>query len=118
MESIRQFGRIYTGWLYDGAIERLWARSSPEARSAFGRIERLRAFSREIGADLGHEMAVLEERVVPWPRSAIYNRTVRLSRATEPWWVQWRLDAAGTVQGLLVQPAPTPAPSRFLDYRT
>jgi hypothetical protein len=45
MESIRQFGRIYTGWLHEGAIERLWARSSPEARSAFGSIERLRRFS-------------------------------------------------------------------------
>jgi hypothetical protein len=117
-QSTTAYGRAYTAWFYAGEIDRLWDRLSPEMRQLFGTPAGLRSFRGEVQTDAGAERQVIEERVVPWLQSEIYNRTATFAKLGDPLWIQWTLGPTGVVLGLLVKPAPSPAASRFLDYRT
>jgi hypothetical protein len=110
-------GRILSRWFEEGELERLWPRLAPELQKVFRKPDGLRAFRQKVHASAGGEVAVLEERIVPWLASVIYNRAAHRSIVSELWWLQWTLadDRAG---GFLVQPAPMAATSDFLEYET
>jgi hypothetical protein len=117
-QTTMEYGRIYTGWFYAGETDRLWSRLSAEMRQVFGTPAGLRSFRAQVQTDAGAERKVLEERVIPWLQSEIYNRTATFANISDPLWIQWTLDPTGVVLGLLVKPAPSPAASQFLEYRT
>lgn len=116
-QATRQ-GRIYTQWLYDGQVDRLWPLLGPELRSSFVDRKGMRAFIGKIEKELGRETGLVAERTLPWLGNTIYNRTAKFSRFSGPVWVRWSIKPSGRVQGLLVRDVPKTAPSRFLDYRT
>jgi murein DD-endopeptidase MepM/ murein hydrolase activator NlpD len=117
-QSALETGRTYTSWFYSGELERLWSRLSPEMRQVFGTPADLRSFRGQVQADAGAERAVVEEQVIRSVGAEVYNRTAAFTTFAQPLWIQWTLDPGGVVLGLLVKPAPAPAASRFLEYRT
>lgn len=111
-------GRIYTEWFYAGDFKKLWSKFSPELRQLFGSTSGLHRFHSEVERGAGTEDEIIEERIIPWLGSDIYNRTAAFTQAPGPIWIQWTVDPAGGILALLVQPAEAPAPSPFLDYQT
>lgn len=112
-------GRALTAWFYEGRTEELWSRFSPELRAVFGSRAGLRRFRAEVERGAGAEGEVLEERVIPWLEGGdVYSRTAAWTRSAAPVRVEWTSDARGTVLAMLVEPARTPAESRFLDRHT
>lgn len=118
LDRARDFGRAYTRWLYQGDVERLWRWFSAQLQSLFGGLRELDAFQAKLRAQTGDETRIIDEQLIPWLGASIYHRTAVFSKPRGSVWVQWTLDSAGEVLGLQVQPARTPAASRFLDYRT
>lgn len=117
-DAALQQGRTYTQWFYDGDVDRLWPRLSPELQQVFESPAGVEAFRQKVRADAGREVATEAESVIPWLGSTIYTRTARFSRAGAPVAVQWTIDDSGAVRAFTVRPAASPAPSRYLDYRT
>ena len=111
-------GRLFTRWLYDGETRLLWERFSPEARAVFGSEAGLRGFAEEVRREAGRERKVVDERVVPWLGSDLYQRVAEFSAVPGKVQVEWAIDEAGTVDGVSVLQAVPEAPSGFLDYRT
>lgn len=111
-------GRVLTAWFHEGRTEELWSRFSPELRAVFGSESGLRRFRAEVERGAGTEGEVMEERVIPWLEGDVYSRTAAWTRSAVPVRVEWTSDARGTVLGMLVEPARTPAESRFLDRPT
>ncbi|MPZ56831.1 MAG: peptidoglycan DD-metalloendopeptidase family protein [Rhizobiales bacterium] len=116
--QVRQSGRTYTQWLYNGVVDLLWPRLAPKLQAHFATPEGLHAFIAQIKTQLGRETSVVRERTLPWLDGEVYHRTATFSRFPGPVWVQWTIAPDGVVQGLLVKPEPAPAPSRHLDYQT
>ncbi len=112
-------GRQCTAWFYAGETDRIWQLSSPEMRKLLGSAEGLKAFRDGVVRQAGQETAVLAEKVRPTEAGAmLYERVSKFSAAASPWLLQWGLGQDGSVNRLLIQPAPQEAQSRFLDYRT
>lgn len=117
-------GRQYTQWLYAGQVDSLWARFSPDMRTAIPSAEALAAFQGQIQAQAGTETEVLGERILdppPEPGLRVYVRSARFSSVPMTIDVVMAMDSAGTLQGFSVrpqQPPPQAAPSPFLEYET
>lgn len=76
-------------------------------------------FREQVGAQLGDIGAVAEETVEPRDSLQVYTRTGRFTKLPEQdILVVWAFDPRGKVAGFYVQPAPSAAPSRFLEYET
>lgn len=106
-------GRRYTQWLYDGQVDSLWARFSPEMREALPSAQHLAEMREQILAQAGTETTVLSERIVdpsPEPGMTVYVRTARFSNVPINVNVTVVTDATGTVQGLSVRPQRDPPP--------
>lgn len=113
-----EIGRTYTAWFYEGRVDPLWARLSPELQGAFGGREGLRAFRQEVQRQAGTERSVSEERLIPWLGSTLYSRTASFDRTAAPMLVQWYVRPDGQAVGFLVAPAQEPAATRYLEYQT
>ena len=113
-------GREMTGLFLQGKIGAVWQRMGPVMQQALGSEARLQAFREQVGAQLGEETEVLEERTQRIQGADVYLRIGRWTRV-ERIQVQWAFDEAGRVVGFFVRPDAAPrtaAPSKFLDYQT
>lgn len=117
-EGSLERGRLFTRWLYDGETGRLWDRFSPETRAIFGSEAGLRSLSAEVRSEAGTERRVVDERVIPWLGSDLYQRVAEFSGSSKPVQVEWMIDSAGTIVDAGVKPKAAESRSRFLDYRT
>ena len=108
-----ELGRRYTQWLYEGQVDSLWARFSPEMRQAIPSAAALEQMRVQIQAQAGDETELLSERIMdpsPEPGMTVYVRTARFANVPMNVNVTVVTDASGTIQGLSVRPAQAPAP--------
>jgi hypothetical protein len=111
-------GRELAELFLRGDTGAVWARMSPQMRTALGSADALARFRAQVGRDLGEEQAVLDESVTADSGLHAYVRTSRWSKLPSPILMQWVLDDVGGVAGFVVQPKPQAAPSPHLDYQT
>jgi hypothetical protein len=111
-----ELGRRYTQWLYEGQVDSLWARFSPEMRQVLPSAAALEQMRQQIHGQIGDETEVLSERIMdpsPEPGMTVYVRTARFASVPMNINVVVVTDASGTIQGLSVRPqqaAPPPPP--------
>jgi hypothetical protein len=115
--DVRATGRLLTRWFDEGAWERLWPRLSPALRRVVGGRDGLGALRADVRARAGRVIETLDETLVPWLDSTIYNRTVRRDATEEPWWTQWTIRGDRAL-ALIVVPSPRPAPTAHAGRRT
>jgi hypothetical protein len=109
-----ELGRRYTQWLYEGKVDSLWAKFSPEMRQAIPTPAALDEMRTQIQTQAGDEAELLSERIVdpsPAPGLTVYVRTARFDVAPMPINVTVATDSAGIIQGLSVRPQRNPPPS-------
>lgn len=99
--------RRYTTWLLGGQADSVFARLSERMRQAVPDAGRLAALATQIGP----ETALVRETAVARGAATAYTRVIRAARAPAAVQLDWVVDDAGTVHGLLARPAPEPAPS-------
>ncbi len=119
-EATLERGRAYTQQFYAGELEQLFARFSAEFADVIGGEAGLRAFRDGFLADVGQEVEVLAEEVLPHPGAEVYQRVVMFEHFGSAVAIEWALDPEGTVLGMFIGPAAEPeaAPSAYLDYET
>ena len=102
-----------------GDTAAIWQAMTPEMQQALGSEANLAAFRSSLTSDFGEETEVVSEQVQPGGDGLeAYLRTSKWSGIEAPIMMQWVFDADEKVAGLLVQPMPVLAESRFLDYQT
>jgi hypothetical protein len=109
-----ELGRRYTTWLYEGQVDSMWARFSPEMRQAIPTAQVLSDMRMQIQGQAGTETEVVSERIVdpsPQPGLTVYVRTARFSLAPMLIDVTVVTDEAGTIQGFSVRPQRQPNPT-------
>lgn len=106
-EPTLEQGRLYTTWLFGGRFEQLYAKFSPEMQRTFPSVAELAAFVSRTTRELGAEQGTPSEQVTSVGQTRVYSRTARFERADRPVEVQWTVDQAGQVTGLLVHPVPS-----------
>lgn len=106
-----ELGRRYAQWLYEGQVDSLWSKFSPEMRQAIPTAQALGDMRTQILSQTGEEMEIISERIVdpsPEPGLTVYVRSARFVNAPMPINVVVVTDDSGTIQGLSVRPAPDP----------
>lgn len=107
-------GRRYTQWLYEGQVDSLWARFSPEMRQALPSAAALEQMRMQIHGQTGDETEVLSERILdpsPEPPYVVYVRAAHFANLPSTRInVTVVTDPAGTIYGLSVRPAQAAAP--------
>lgn len=116
--SALERGRLYSDLLYRGEADRLWEQFSPDLRRLFGSPAGVRGFAAQVRRDLGTERRVLDEQAIPWLGRDLYHRSASFSATPGPVWIEWTMNAAGTIEAVEVKPGVPEAPTRFLDYAT
>jgi len=105
-EPMLEQGRLYTSWLFGGRFAQLYAKFSPEMQRTFPSVGELASFVSRTTRDLGTEQGTPSEQVTSVGETRVYSRTARFERADRPVEVQWTVNRAGQVTGLLVHPVP------------
>ncbi len=103
-DPVMEQGRLYTGWLFGGRFEQLYAKFSPEMQRTFPTVAELSSFVSRTTSELGAERGQPAERVTSLGDTRVYTRTASYERADRPVEVQWTVNQAGQVTGLLVHP--------------
>ncbi|MGD9738190.1 MAG: M23 family metallopeptidase [Bauldia sp.] len=113
-------GRTLAEAFVAGDTDLVWDAMTPAMRAAVGTGPAdLAAFRDAVARDFGTETEFIGEELASVADGVtVYNRTSRWSAVTPPILIQIGLDAGGGVATFLVQPLPTLAESRFLDYQT
>ena len=106
-EPMLEQGRLYTSWLFGGRFEQLYAKFSPEMQRTFPSVAELASFVSRTTRELGAEQGKPSEQVTSVGETRVYSRTARFERADRPVEVQWTVNRAGQVTGLLVHPVPS-----------
>lgn len=113
-------GRECTRLFYAGSIDTLWARFTPEMKTALKSVENLRSFRDGVSAQLGAETSVVSEKMDEVSGWSVYVRRARFEKAPVEILVQWSLDAKGGIGGFFIRPADPPkeALTKHLAYQT
>ncbi|HEU4880677.1 MAG TPA: hypothetical protein VFT45_00490 [Longimicrobium sp.] len=107
-------GRRYTQWLYEGQLDSLYARFSPDMRQALPTVQAFSEMATQIKTQAGDETEVVSERILdpsPEPGMTVYIRSARFSKAPMIVDVTVVTDAAGTIHGFSVRPQRPPNPT-------
>jgi hypothetical protein len=119
-----ELGRLYTTWFYEGRFDRLWPRFATEFTTQLGGEPGLRSFRDQVQAQLGAETRLVSERVESVGNATAYTRVAEFEKAATRFRVYWAFTDDGTVVTFGIVPeeaqraAPSPAPTRFAEYRT
>jgi murein DD-endopeptidase MepM/ murein hydrolase activator NlpD len=115
-DSALQRGRHLTRSLLDGRIDSLYPLMARPLQASIGGRAGLTRFMEEVRA-LGPAIGA--------PTEAVYRENGRFSyyrigefEALPSGTIHWIWDSAGTIQGLLVRPTPSAAPSKFAGRKT
>lgn len=109
-----ELGRRYTQWLYEGQVDSLYARFSPEMRQAIPTAQAFSDMRMQIQTQAGAETGVVSERILdpsPAPGMTVYVRTATFANAPMNVNVTIVTDAAGMIHGFSVRPAPPENPT-------
>jgi hypothetical protein len=108
-----ELGRRYTQWLYEGQVDSLYSKFSPEMRAAIPTVQAFSDMRMQIQTQAGAETGVVSERILdptPAPGMTVYVRTARFANAPMNINVTVVTDAAGIIHGFSVRPAPPENP--------
>ena len=108
-----ELGRRYTQWLYQGQVDSLWAKFSPEMRQAIPSAAAMEEMRMQIHAQTGDETELLSERILdpsPEPPYIVYVRTARFANLPMNINVTVVTDPSGTIYGLSVRPQASAPP--------
>jgi hypothetical protein len=115
-------GRELSKLFLERKHDALWAQMTPKMQEALKSVDALGAFRDQVGAQLGDEADVLDEKTTTVPGFTVYLRTARWSKLPARIVMQFALDADDRVAGFFVRPDPSAAkeqaPTTHLDYRT
>lgn len=109
-----ELGRRYTQWLYEGQVDSLYARFSPDMRQAIPTVEAFSEMRMQIQTQAGAETEVVSERILdpsPAPGMTVYVRTARFANAPMNVDVTIVTDATGTIHGFSIRPQPQGNPT-------
>ena len=119
-QDARQDGANMTSQFYQGHVDALWERMTPETQDALGSKQRLVAVGEQVLAAWGEETEVISETVSTQGGHDIYLRQVRFKNTPDIIAVTWTYDGEGKVVAFTIRPhqtAPQPAASQRLDYK-
>lgn len=105
-ESPMQLGQTYTDWFYNGQVDELWGRFTPDMQAAFGAPDSLRLYRERTVGDLGRETGAPREAISDAGELRIYARVADFERAPDPMLLEWAIDSAGAISGFVLRPAP------------
>jgi hypothetical protein len=114
-------GRALSDLFLQARSEQLWSQMTPKMQEALGNQAALATFREQVGAQLGDELEVLDEKVTLADGHGTYLRTSRWSKLPQRILMQWVIDGDNHVAGFFVRPdqiAVTPAESKYLAYQT
>ena len=112
--GIQALGRQHAAQFQRGELEALWQHLAPEARSALGSPEGLRAYREQVHRQVGREVEVVHEQVVRAYQLVLYLRTVRTDGHAGLVDAVWSFDHRGRVRGFAIgpkRPVPGASPS-------
>jgi len=95
----------YTEMLYDGELDALFEKFSPEFRETMPR-DRLTVIHAAMGERFGKEIQLLGEETANKGEYRAFARWARFDKAEDVVEVQWILRPDDTIAGLFIQPAP------------
>jgi hypothetical protein len=102
-----------------GELQPLWDEFSADMRGALGTLETLAAFREQTRAQLGAEVAVVEETAEAQGAGHLYRRVARFEKFGGSIEVVFGFDADGKISTFYIRPAAAAeAATEFLDYRT
>ena len=99
-------GQTYTDWFYNGQVDDLWGRFTPELQSAFGAQDSLRVYRERTVGELGRETGAPREAVSDAGTTQVYARVSDFERAPDPMLLEWAIDSSGAISGFVLRPAP------------
>lgn len=113
-------GRQCADDFYQGRLDALWQRMTPDMRKAFGDQAGLVGFQQKVKADFGAETTVLHEHVMTQQGFQIYVRDSRFAVAPNAFSLRCVFDGSDKIAGFMIQPVKqtTVAPTAYLDYQT
>lgn len=118
----RQQGAALTTQFYEGHIDALWERMTPQMQAALQSRQNLVALREQVISGWGAETEVVSEKVGSADGNDTYLRQARFEKRPGIVQVLWALDAEGRISGFYIRPEqswpPQAAASRFLDYTT
>jgi murein DD-endopeptidase MepM/ murein hydrolase activator NlpD len=114
--SALQHGRHLTAFLLAGGIDSLFPRMARPFQASIGGRAGLAKFMDQVRA-LGPEIGAPDEAVYGENGTISYYRIGEF-KGLPSGTIHWIWDSAGTIQGLVVRPTPSAAPSKFAGRKT
>ena len=116
--AVLELGRRCAADFYEGELDDLWARFTPEMRGALGERTNLGTFREQTEEQLGEELQVVDESVVTKAGFRTYRRKSRFAGLETLIELLVSLDDDDRVAGFSIQPVRTEALSDYLEYET
>ncbi|ALA85397.1 peptidase M23 [Stenotrophomonas maltophilia] len=118
----RQQGAMLTAQFYEGHVDALWERMTPQMQVGLQSPQSLVALREQVLAGWGAETELVSEKVEKVDGFDTYLRQARFARSPAIIQVLWAIDAEGRIGGFYIRPLQTAPPqaaaSGFLDYQT
>jgi murein DD-endopeptidase MepM/ murein hydrolase activator NlpD len=111
-----ELGRKYTAALYANDAAALWAPMTDRMKESMKDQATLAEFNDRARQQLGKEVKVIKEVVLPNQEYLIYTRLTEFDKVQPRIVVQFTFDPAGKIAGFFVSPEQNPAESKYLDY--
>lgn len=119
IEDYKKLGNTYTLEFYNGELEALYEKFSPNMKKALS-VKKLKKFLKQVittyGALKDIETEIIDDTSTP-PYIA-YVATVTLKEFDGELYVQFFMNNEGVIEGFYIKPKPIKAESKYLDYKT
>lgn len=113
----QELGRKYTAALYANNTAVLWPDMTSQMQAALKDQASLAAFNDKARQQLGKEVKLIEEVVLPNQDYLIYTRLTEFDKVQPRIVVQFTFDQQGKIAGFFVTAEQNAAASQFLDYK-
>lgn len=118
VENAMELGKRYTTLFFNGDHGVIWQQMTDEMRASMGGQPALGDFQQRVAAGAGGEVRVIRETVRQQADARTYLRYSLFDKSQVPVLVAWSFDAQDRIAGFQIRPAPQPAATPYLDYRT
>lgn len=98
-------GRALTQQFYRSELDALWDEMNPDMRASLGSKEQFATFRKQVDAQLGNEVKLLDEKAARAEPYQVYVRTAEFSKVKGAVILQWAFGADGKIVGFVVRPA-------------
>ncbi len=110
-------GRKYLADFYAGKTAEMWAHLSPTMKATLKDEATLQQAAAGVQAQIGKEVSVENERVMPGPHFTVYTKLVHYSALPMPGVVTFAFSDGGEISGFSIRPLANPAESKYLGYK-